>query len=415
MSVVVPMHNPRPRLASEQVSAIVVGAGAAGIAVVGNLLELLHPDSVVLWVDPNFQGGRISASYREVPSNTRAKLFVEYALAVEAFKEIAEKTPKPNGISALQELEPEETCPLEHAANSLLTLTSGLSKHPRVRISYATVADPQWSSASSSWNMRIDENGGTVNYVEAPIVVYCTGSTPTVSPLPAAMLSQPMNLDLDIALRPTNLRVQLPRNRPICVGVIGASHSAILVLMNLVQLRVNSHPDLSVRWFTRRKNLRYAVDKGDWILFDNTGLKGISAQFARDQLEGDKISEGPISEIITQVLCAGGPDKEIAAYTQELPACDYLVQAVGYTRNPLPGIHDSLRFNHETGRFMENMANNPVPGLFGAGIAFPERVVDRAGNVEMSVGFIKFMRFLKRVMPAWVKEYNDSKADDLYD
>jgi hypothetical protein len=36
---------------------------------------------------------------------------------------------------------------------------------------------------------------------------------------------------------------------------------------------------------------------------------------------------------------------------------------------------------------------NPIPGLFGAGIAFPERVVDPHGNEEYAVGFWKFMKF----------------------
>lgn len=45
--------------------AIVLGAGPAGIAVVGNLLnENVKP---ILWIDDEFQGGRLNAKYREVP------------------------------------------------------------------------------------------------------------------------------------------------------------------------------------------------------------------------------------------------------------------------------------------------------------------------------------------------------------
>lgn len=42
-----------------------------------------------------------------------------------------------------------------------------------------------------------------------------------------------------------------------------------------------------------------------------------------------------------------------------------------------------------------------VPGMYGAGIAWPERVKDPHGNVEFAVGFKKFMKFVKRVSPAW--------------
>lgn len=45
--------------------AVVVGAGPAGIAVVGNLLE--QKKAPILWVDHKFQGGRLNEYYREVP------------------------------------------------------------------------------------------------------------------------------------------------------------------------------------------------------------------------------------------------------------------------------------------------------------------------------------------------------------
>ena len=46
-------------------SAVVVGAGPAGIAVVGNLLE--QKKDPILWVDDLFQSGRLNKYYREVP------------------------------------------------------------------------------------------------------------------------------------------------------------------------------------------------------------------------------------------------------------------------------------------------------------------------------------------------------------
>lgn len=46
--------------------AVVVGAGAGGIGVVGNLLE--QGKAPILWVDDLFDGGRLNKCYREVPS-----------------------------------------------------------------------------------------------------------------------------------------------------------------------------------------------------------------------------------------------------------------------------------------------------------------------------------------------------------
>lgn len=50
----------------DEYGAIVVGAGPAGLAVVGRLLdEGVKP---IAWVDEKFEGGRLNARYREVPS-----------------------------------------------------------------------------------------------------------------------------------------------------------------------------------------------------------------------------------------------------------------------------------------------------------------------------------------------------------
>ena len=45
--------------------AVVVGAGGAGIATVGALLHF-HRFIRIGWVDPDFSGGRLSRSYRDV-------------------------------------------------------------------------------------------------------------------------------------------------------------------------------------------------------------------------------------------------------------------------------------------------------------------------------------------------------------
>lgn len=46
--------------------AVVVGAGPAGLGVIGNLLDVNK--APVIWVDEAFDGGRLNRKYREVPS-----------------------------------------------------------------------------------------------------------------------------------------------------------------------------------------------------------------------------------------------------------------------------------------------------------------------------------------------------------
>lgn len=256
-------------------------------------------------------------------------------------------------------------------------------------------------------------------------LVLCTGSSP-ISKTPP-VLEQNVSvansdmafLDLDTALKPSLLATTLDKSSPITVAVVGASHSAILVLMNLYKLAATTHPYIRIKWFSRHKTLRYAKPMDGWILYDNTGLKGEAAHWARHNLEEATFSSSPVSQVITKILTPAtiGEDH---IYRQELPGCTHIVQAIGYQRDPLPNLTIvnkpnaepvSLGVEHDglTGRFWakpEAVAGNRtyLPGLFGAGIAFPERVTDPAGNIEHAVGFWKFMKFLNRVVPQWVKE-----------
>lgn len=52
-------------MAARKCAAVVVGAGPAGVAVVGNLLE--RQLGTIAWIDPSFESGRVNRKYREVP------------------------------------------------------------------------------------------------------------------------------------------------------------------------------------------------------------------------------------------------------------------------------------------------------------------------------------------------------------
>ncbi|KAI1311757.1 hypothetical protein F5Y03DRAFT_288295 [Xylaria venustula] len=400
-------------------SAVVVGAGPGGITVLGNLLEhgteLRTEQRKLVWVDPHFQGGRVNASYREVPSNTKVGLFVQFANDVSPFKAIVEATPKPNALTALQELPQDQGCRLSYAADMCLMLTQGLIVHPQVQPHQSKVTSATLDGRSNLWTVGFD-NG---QHVTTPKIALCTGSAPVSKSLPIIEKIDPQSLspvDLDVALTPSILATTFDPAANTTVAVIGASHSAILVLMNLVNLAGSSHPHLRIKWFTRNK-LRYAEYMDGWILRDNTGLKGQAAEWAHQNLDDETFSNSPVSKVITKVWTAG---KEEEAYRAEFPECTHIVQAVGYARNPLPRLEViekdggpakplQVVYDNLSGRFYyeDSLKTGPegkfVPGLFGAGIAFPERVTDPHGNVEHAVGFWKFMKFVKKVVPTWVK------------
>ncbi|KAH6983294.1 pyridine nucleotide-disulfide oxidoreductase-domain-containing protein [Ilyonectria sp. MPI-CAGE-AT-0026] len=396
------------------VDAIVVGGGPCGLAVVGNILEQ-KPKGNQLWVDPVFRGGRVGDHYREVPSNTKVDLFIGFATAVEPFRQIVSLAQKPNAITALERLKQDEGCELGHAADMCLMLTDGVARHfDNVHQHYGKVTAATFDENTKLWTAVLDGK----DHVETPKLVLCTGSSPIENPLPI-IEKLPGTLEmvhLDIGLTPSELAKTI--NSDATVAVVGASHSAILVLMNLYNMAASSHPQLRIKWFTRHKDLSYAEYMDGWILRDNTGLKGQAAQWARENLEGDAFATSPVSKVMTKLWTPRGEEDQI--YRAQLPSCTHIIQAIGYKRDALPDLAvaesvdakpEPLAIQHDdlTGRFFSKSPTGSssngrqhIPGLFGAGIAFPERVIDPLGNVEHAVGFWKFMRFLRKSVPQWV-------------
>ncbi|KAJ5782830.1 FAD-dependent pyridine nucleotide-disulfide oxidoreductase [Penicillium paradoxum] len=389
-------------MATRKCAAVVVGAGPAGVAVMGNLLE--RQLGTIAWIDPSFEAGRVHSKYREVPSNTKVSLFQAFSKATQPFQKVIDNTKSPNAFSTLAKLDQESTCSLGFAADMVRSLTTGLMKMEEVYACHGMVKSANLNEATSNWTIRIKQNSSEDLEIEAARLILCTGSFPTAAPIPVSGLNI-QRLDLDLVLKPSDLAKALPTDNSTTVAIVGASHSAILAILNLTKLAQTSHPLLRIQWFTRHP-LRYAEFKDGWILRDNTGLKGLAADFARSELEDDKLPTSLAGQVLTKIDCAGGQDAEASQYEKYLPGCDYLVQAVGYTRGSLPDLSKNgnpiaVGFDHDSGRFHEPGQTSDIPGLFGAGIAFPERVVDPHGNEEYAVGFWKFMKFLKRVVPSW--------------
>jgi len=190
---------------------------------------------------------------------------------------------------------------------------------------------------------------------------------------------------LETALNPSALAAAVKEGD--VVGVFGASHSAVLVLANLVQTKAKT-----VHNFYRSPHL-YAVDlhdieRGDWILFDDTGLKGFAADWARKHLDGclpENLQRCHVSD----------PEFE-----ERLALCNKVVYAVGFDRRKLPVLEQfqKAEYQETTGII--------APGLFGFGIAFPQAQFDPLGNLQRRVGLWKFMDYLNGILPIWLKYAN---------
>jgi hypothetical protein len=363
--------------------AIVVGAGPGGLTCASSLLD--QGLSKICIFDPAFKAGRISEKYLEVPSNTKAGLFAQWATGTKAFSAIIDRAPKGNAFEKLKALDQDKTCQLADAIGVAKLLSDGLRSDSRVT-SIVSAID-HLAKQKDIWTLLRGE-------LSANRVVLAPGSHPRPNPM-VEKYPHVTPLDLDTALAPSLLRKSVPAGSK--VGVIGSSHSAVLALKNLFDL-----DDVSIVNFYRSP-LLYAIYKDGWILYDNTGLKGMAADWAKEVLEAKQLPSN-----IRRVNLKEEARSEKQIYDAELKDCTHLVSAIGYDVNKLPKIEVDGKevepeFDPKTGKFFVGQGSNQyLKGLYGAGIAFPERVTDPAGNVESAVGWFKFLKFIKRVSPQWV-------------
>jgi hypothetical protein len=162
------------------------------------------------------------------------------------------------------------------------------------------------------------------------------------------------------------------------VAVFGSSHSAIIIIRYLVELGLSRIVNFYL------SPLKFALPMGDWTLFDNTGLKGTTADWARENILG-KIPENLYRYQATK--------QNIGTYLTE---CDRVIYAVGFHPRVIE-VAGMIELQH-------NVYNGIIaPGLFGVGIAFPKQTTDPYGNHEESVGLWKFMMHINTVLPIWLR------------
>jgi len=335
----------------------VIGAGPAGIAAVGKLLDLGVAGRDIGWIDPSFEAGDLGAKWRPVSSNTKVGTFLEYLNGAKSFR-FAEAPPMP-----LAETDPEETCALALVADPLRWITDRLRE--RV-VTFETTATGLVLE-NRQWRVETEQ----LNLASANVIL-AVGATPKKLNYP-----QLREIPLEVALDPEKLAEQPLDNAT--VAVFGSSHSSMIVLPHLLR-----HPVAKVVNFYRSP-LKYAVYLDDWILFDDSGLKGRAAEWARENIDG------VLPDRLERCL-VGGPD-----FDEKLAECDLAVYTVGLERRTLPATRQwgQLDYNPDNGIL--------APGLFGVGIAFPARAVDRYGYVEYRVGLKKFIDHLDEVLPLWAR------------
>ncbi|HLR98063.1 MAG TPA: FAD/NAD(P)-binding protein, partial [Mycolicibacillus parakoreensis] len=190
----------------------VVGAGPAGIAAVGRLLDHGVAASAIVWIDPQFTVGDFGAKWRAVPSNTTVAHFLDYLTASPAF-----------GFSAacgfaLSALDPQQTCTLAVVAEPLQWITERLGERVRTLrtvVTGLTLRDRRWTLQTET------SGAGGAGAITADKVVLAIGSVPTA----LADVVVPA-IPVETVLDPHKLAGQALDGAT--VGVFGSSHSAMI-------------------------------------------------------------------------------------------------------------------------------------------------------------------------------------------
>jgi len=334
----------------------VIGAGPAGIAAVGKLLDQGVKPKTILWLDPEFKVGDFGTKWRKVSSNTKVKLFTRFYHACDAFK----YNDAPH--HAIKQTDPESTCLLSLAAEPLQWITDHLKK----TVHAVTEKVLHLKLFNQYWHLTLKDKTLLTRKV-----ILATGSEPKSLSFPDIH-----EIHLQTALNPDQLVSECQPED--VIAVFGSSHSAIIIIKTLLEeCRIKK----VINYYL--EPLRYAVYYDDWILFDDTGLKGKTAEWAREHIDGkmpDKLERVISSQENLQMT---------------LPLCTKAIYATGFQKR-LISIEGMKTLEYDQGNGII------APGLFGVGIAFPEAKLDRHGTLEYRVGLWKFMDYLNNIMPVWL-------------
>lgn len=334
----------------------VIGAGPAGIATIGNLIDRGISGDKIAWFDPAFSVGDFGGLWRHVSSNTKVVLFLKFLHACSAFQ-----YKNCQQDFEINHADPSKTCQLDLMAKPLQWVSDQLCQ--KVNIFYQQVES--LDLYGRHWQLECQEG-----LYFAKNTVLAVGATPKTLPYHG-----PKMIPLEDAMDSKRLENYLSKDDT--VAVFGSSHSAILALRELVEHGVKR----IINFY--RVPLRYAVDMGDWILFDDTGLKGATAAWARDNIDGS------MPAALERYLSS---EDNVSQY---LPGCNKVVYAVGFEKRTRPVLKNAgeIQYNDKSGII--------APGLFGVGIAYPEGKVNPIGILEYRVGLWKFMDYISRVIPIW--------------
>lgn len=344
---------------------VIVGAGPAGIIIVGLLLELGTDPKSIIWLDPEFNVGRLGKYYSSVPGNAKTKIYIEFLQSCQIFMEANSPA-----YEKLFDLDQEIEYPLQVIVEPLADISNYLCT--KVRCKKDTLCSLNF--VNEVWHIGTSKECFTASHVVL------------------AMGAHPKKLDydckheipLDLALDKETLQKYVSAKDTI--AVVGSAQSAILLLKYLSEL-----PTGRIINFYRNP-----IEFGG-----ESGLKAATARWAQDVL----LKTPPANLLRIYNSCD--------ALKAWLPICTKIIYAVGFERNDIPTINNApyLNFDDPSGIL--------GPRLFGIGIAFPEKYQDETGKIVSRIGLLAFMEYAQEILPSWLATkrclFDFAKFEELFD
>lgn len=290
---------------------MIIGAGPAGIATVGKLLDQGIQPEKIGWMDPYFQVGDLGRKWSNVSSNTQVELFRRFLLDCEAFsyKNCSKTFP-------LDQMEPNATCLLKFIAEPLQWVSNHLKKKVKA-VQETAIA---LNLINNTWEIKAKEK----SFFSKNVVLAIGSDEKSLSYPGKEIISLATAIDFE------ELKKQVgPKDT---IAVFGSSHSAVLILANLVKAKVKG----IINFY--RSPHHYAVYLEDWILFDNTGLKGVAAEWAKKHLDGKHPANLKRMRTSDHI------------FDEALALCNKVIYAVGFEGRKIPVLeqYETAHYNDKT-------------------------------------------------------------------
>ncbi len=269
----------------------VIGAGPAGIASIGKLLDAGVTPNDILWIDPNFTVGDFGTSWRYVNSNTAVEYFLNFYKQCEVFCYNSKAHPP----FMIDQVSPTKNCPLMIAAQPLMWITKCLIQKVNVLKDKVTGLTPE----KHYWQLQLSSR----KRLNTKKIILAIGANAK-----ELHFADTTSIPLATALNPIKLKKVIEPQDYIIV--FGSAQSAKSVIENLATLK------------TQKTILFYRSENS------------LHRHFSEDD--------------ITRIETLKMTPQQLL---EQMPQCTKAIYAIGFTRRhiPIQGLPENYSYDHKTG------------------------------------------------------------------